>query len=109
MAQRPYRLLGLPETRSLIFLIKNSPDQAEGYLDYLQPRDVFQHGADVVMAEWRCNHENALFESAYLAEDWDNGSFHAGAGEIREIQIITSATSPSSEASGPRIPWSISS
>jgi hypothetical protein len=39
MAQRPYRLLGLPETRSLIFLIKNSPDQAEGYLDYLQPLD----------------------------------------------------------------------
>jgi hypothetical protein len=37
MAQRPYRLLGLPETRSLIFLIKNSPNQAEGYLDYLQP------------------------------------------------------------------------
>jgi hypothetical protein len=37
MAQRPYRLLGLPETRSLIFLIKNSPDQVEGYLDYLQP------------------------------------------------------------------------
>ena len=37
MAQRPSRLLGLPETRSLIFLIKNSPDQAEGYLDYLQP------------------------------------------------------------------------
>jgi hypothetical protein len=37
MAQRPSRLLGLPETRSLIFLIKNSPDdQAEGYLDYLQ-------------------------------------------------------------------------
>jgi hypothetical protein len=38
MAQRPSRLLGLPETRSLIFLIKNSPDQAEGYLDYLQPQ-----------------------------------------------------------------------
>jgi hypothetical protein len=38
MAQRPYRLLGLPETRSLIFLIKNSPDQAEGYLDYLHPQ-----------------------------------------------------------------------
>jgi hypothetical protein len=38
MAQRPSRLLGLPETRSLIFLIKNSSDQAEGYLDYyLQP------------------------------------------------------------------------
>jgi hypothetical protein len=37
MAQRPSRLLGSPETRSLIFLIKNSPDQAEGYLDYLQP------------------------------------------------------------------------
>jgi hypothetical protein len=37
MAQRPYRLLGSPETRSLIFLIKNSPDQVEGYLDYLQP------------------------------------------------------------------------
>jgi hypothetical protein len=71
MAQRPARLLGLPETRSLIFLIKNSPepdacllvmaqrlarlllayrkpdhsifliknspDQAKGYLDYLQP------------------------------------------------------------------------
>jgi hypothetical protein len=36
MAQRPYRLLG-PETRSLIFLIKNSPDQVEGYVDYLQP------------------------------------------------------------------------
>jgi hypothetical protein len=33
-----YRLLGSPETRSLIFLIKNSPDQVEGYLDYLQPR-----------------------------------------------------------------------
>jgi hypothetical protein len=27
----------IPETRSLIFLIKNSPDQAEGYMDYLQP------------------------------------------------------------------------
>jgi hypothetical protein len=38
MAQRPSRLLGLPETRSLIFLIKNSPDEAEGYLDNLQPR-----------------------------------------------------------------------
>jgi hypothetical protein len=37
MAQRPYRLPGSPETRSLIFLIKNSPDQVEGYLDYLQP------------------------------------------------------------------------
>jgi hypothetical protein len=37
MAQRPFRLLGSPETRSLIFLSKNSPDQAEGYLDYLQP------------------------------------------------------------------------
>ena len=37
MAQRPSRLLGLPETRSLIFLIKNSPDQVEGYLDYPQP------------------------------------------------------------------------
>jgi hypothetical protein len=37
MAQRPYRLLGSPETRSSIFLIKNSPDQVEGYLDYLQP------------------------------------------------------------------------
>jgi hypothetical protein len=37
MAQKPYQLLGLPETRSLIFLIKNSPDQVEGYLDYLQP------------------------------------------------------------------------
>jgi hypothetical protein len=36
MAQRPARLLGSPETRSLIFLIKNSPDQVEGYLDYLQ-------------------------------------------------------------------------
>jgi hypothetical protein len=40
MAQRPSRLLGLPETRSLMFLIKNSPDQAEGYLDYLQPLSV---------------------------------------------------------------------
>jgi hypothetical protein len=38
MGQRPARLLvGLPKTRSLIFLIKNSPDQAKGYLDYLQP------------------------------------------------------------------------
>jgi hypothetical protein len=37
MAQRPYRLLGSLETRSLIFLIKNSPDQVEGYLDYQQP------------------------------------------------------------------------
>jgi hypothetical protein len=32
-----YWLLGLLETRSLIFLIKNSSDQVEGYLDYLQP------------------------------------------------------------------------
>jgi hypothetical protein len=40
MAQRPNRLLGLPETRSLIFLIKNSRDQAEGYLDYLQPHSI---------------------------------------------------------------------
>jgi hypothetical protein len=23
-------------------------------------RDVFQRGADVVMAEWRCNHENVF-------------------------------------------------
>jgi hypothetical protein len=30
----PYRLLGSPETRSLIFLIKNSPDQVEGYLEH---------------------------------------------------------------------------
>jgi hypothetical protein len=38
MAQRLSRLLGSPETKSLIFLIKNSPDQqVEGYLDYLQP------------------------------------------------------------------------
>jgi hypothetical protein len=37
MAQRPARLHGSPETRSLIFLIKNSPDQVEGYPDYLQP------------------------------------------------------------------------
>jgi hypothetical protein len=37
MTQRPSRLLGLPETRSLIFLVKNSPDQAKGYLNYLQP------------------------------------------------------------------------
>ena len=43
MAQRPARLLGLPETRSLIFVIKNSPDQAEGYLDYLQPVMVNQN------------------------------------------------------------------
>jgi hypothetical protein len=41
MAQRPYRSLGLPETRSLISLIKNSPDQVEGYLDYLQPKKSF--------------------------------------------------------------------
>jgi hypothetical protein len=40
MAQRPYRLLGLPETRSLTFLIKISPGQVEGYLDYLQPRHI---------------------------------------------------------------------
>jgi hypothetical protein len=32
MAQRPYRLLGSPETRSLIFLIKNSPEQPGGRL-----------------------------------------------------------------------------
>jgi hypothetical protein len=44
MAQRPYRLLGLPETRSLIFLINNSPDQAEGYLDYLQPQWMIEAG-----------------------------------------------------------------
>jgi hypothetical protein len=37
MAQRPSRLLGLPVTGSLIFLIQNSPDSAEGYLDNLQP------------------------------------------------------------------------
>jgi hypothetical protein len=37
MAQSPSRLLGLPETRLLTFLIKNSPDQVEGYLNYLQP------------------------------------------------------------------------
>jgi hypothetical protein len=35
---KPSRLLGLPETRSLMFRIKNSPDQVEGYLDYLQLR-----------------------------------------------------------------------
>jgi hypothetical protein len=37
MAQRPARLHGSPETKSLIFLIKNSPDQVEGDLDYLPP------------------------------------------------------------------------
>jgi hypothetical protein len=51
MAQRPYRLLGSPETRSLIFLIKNSPDQVECYLDYLQPR-LLQIGHGGIAVVW---------------------------------------------------------
>jgi hypothetical protein len=47
MAQRPYRLIGSPETRPLIFLIKNSPDQVEGYLDYLQPAYKVKHSLRV--------------------------------------------------------------
>jgi hypothetical protein len=52
MAQRPYRLLGLPEPRSLIFLIKNSPDQAEGYLDYLQPQTYPHVSISFVVSIW---------------------------------------------------------
>jgi hypothetical protein len=44
MAQRPAQLLGLPVTRSFIFIIKNSPDQVAGYLDNLQP--LFAHLVD---------------------------------------------------------------
>jgi hypothetical protein len=53
MAQRPYRLLGSPETKSLIFLIKNSPDQVEGYLDYLQPQDFLMTKTLCCVTFWR--------------------------------------------------------
>jgi hypothetical protein len=62
MAQRPSRLLGLPETRSLIFLIKNSPDQAEGYLDYLQPLDIYSSG----------DYSRGLFEWCIYGKDNHN-------------------------------------
>jgi hypothetical protein len=42
MAQRTARLLDSPESRSLICLVKNSPDQVEGYLEYLQPTLYFE-------------------------------------------------------------------
>jgi hypothetical protein len=52
MAQRPYRLLGSPETRSLIFLIiKNSPDQVEGYLDCLQPQPCCAASQDITRSQ----------------------------------------------------------
>jgi hypothetical protein len=44
---------------------------------------IFDRGMDIVLAEWRCQGEHAFadwFESVYLAEDWEHGSFHAGAG-----------------------------
>jgi hypothetical protein len=46
-------------------------------------KEIFDHGMDIVLAEWRCHGENAFadwFQSVYLADDWGNGSFHAGAG-----------------------------
>jgi hypothetical protein len=44
---------------------------------------IFDRGMNLVPAEWRWHGENAFadwFQSVYLADDWDNGSFHAGAG-----------------------------
>jgi hypothetical protein len=38
---------------------------------------------DLVIAGWRCHGEEAFadyFQSVYLAEDWDDGSFHVGTG-----------------------------
>jgi hypothetical protein len=57
-------------------------------LSKITDREIFQRGCDIVLAEWRCNHEDEFadwFKSVYLSKDWDFGSFHAGAGELPGI------------------------
>jgi hypothetical protein len=53
-------------------------------LSKITDRGIFDRGImEIVLAEWRFQRENEFadwFESVYLAEDWDLGSFHAGAG-----------------------------
>lgn len=49
-------------------------------------REIFDRGVAVVLATWR-DHLNEdvfadWFETVYLSEDWGNGSFHAGAGQV---------------------------
>jgi hypothetical protein len=52
-------------------------------LSKITERSIFDRGMEIVLAEWRFQHEDEFadwFEGVYLAEDWDLGSFHAGAG-----------------------------
>jgi hypothetical protein len=61
MAQRTAQLLGLPEPRSLICLVKNLPDQVEGYLEYLQPDPTHSTFCSMIII-WR-NREAGYFYS----------------------------------------------
>ena len=48
-------------------------------------RETFDYGAQVVLSQWKTDGEEEFadwFESVYLAEDWDGGSFFAGAGGV---------------------------
>ena len=48
-------------------------------------RDIFDYGVQVVVAGWRNDGEDDFadwFEHVYLADDWDGGSFFAGAGGV---------------------------
>jgi hypothetical protein len=54
-------------------------------LSRITNREIFDRGVDVVLQEWRGMGEHEFadwFETVYLNEDWGNGSFHAGAGEV---------------------------
>jgi hypothetical protein len=40
--------------------------------------EIFQRGVEVVLADWRYHQQDALadwFESVYLCDAWDNGTF----------------------------------
>jgi hypothetical protein len=49
-------------------------------LSRITDKEIFDHGMDIVLAEWRCHGENVFadwFQSVYLADDWGNGSLRA--------------------------------
>jgi hypothetical protein len=53
-------------------------------LSAITDREIFQRGVEVVLADWRYHQQDAFadwFESVYLCDAWDNGSFFAGAGD----------------------------
>jgi hypothetical protein len=51
-------------------------------LSAITDREIFQRGVEFVLADWRYHQQDAFadwFESVYLCDAWDNGSFFAGA------------------------------